>query len=131
MIESYMNIHFYWQVGLAIGALMVSIAPIASLLCLLNLCLAYVNDRKYTTPKILQHLYTKCCFDMEGIWMASFLGATLGCLAWPAVGTFTAGYSFLRLIRFMIRIKKGICKLVSNKKCLKDYTENDQPDMRF
>jgi len=131
MCECFSNNHIYIQIGMIFGLITFSGIPLSLLSCLLSYAISYVNETNYQTPGWMQWLYREYSVDGVGIFMIGSLGALLMIIAWPGLAAYLTFFGLLRTLRFMMRIKKGIMKLVSNKKCLKDYTEKDKPKMRF
>jgi len=132
-----MNQELYFTIGACCGSVFIALYVMMLLTTLANIWWQYVNDEMLEEPSFVFNLFD--AFDVEeciplGFLAFAFLaalafGVTL--LLWPLIMTLAVVYGLTRGVRFMFRIKKGLCKLITNKKCLKNYTEKDHPKMEL
>lgn len=130
-----MTEELYFSIGALIASVGISFILLIALSCLVTWAYSYVDDGYYTTPKLVKYIGTfppfLDCYDASLMCVFIFIFSLLIIPFWPIAVIFLSGYSFLRIVRFTFRIKKSIVKLLTNKKCLKDYKDHDYPKMEF
>jgi len=142
MWEFILSLHGYWHIAILFtlpfwGAFVV---------CLLSLFveqnLVYICERPFKIPAFIKVMYNwfekkdkqkenLTTDDVAGMCAVYVFLPPIAFCIWPITGFVLAYFLMLKTLRFMVRIKKGLTKLITNKKCLKDYTDDDVPNMRF
>lgn len=136
---------YYWWIMLGFSSIGWSIMLLCILAMFIEVNMTYVLERKYRHPLIVVWLCAifedkgkeKTRDELDGGDVACVVILFFGLMwtgmsvAWPISITALSYYIGLRILRFMVRIKKAVVKLLTNKKCLKEYTEKDSPKMEF
>jgi len=109
-------------------------------LLLQSLCVDYVTEEPNGEPagvKLASKIMSPFKLDVDSRHLAFLTGLILVCVSmvcfklWPIVIIGLFGYIMLRAVRFGHRIKRSITGLVSKKKCLKEYSDDEMPKSEF